>query len=325
MTARQDDNSDVNELIGEWLDEGVAKDNEMKTLDAAHRRQAADLLLVHSLLNTMARENEIGREVRVKRAMNAINATKPQLVLSLVRYGIAAMLAVAALFLLTKMPASSAMAAVDQMIAAIDKAGDRTYRITVLDGRRGPQPQGQPGERAGLDGATLYLRGSDKFVLVRKTPSGKDLINGSDGQIRWLVRPEKPVLVSTDPQAFRIPMPQEMAEILPLDLKSTLIHIRDHYTVKYVSEPPADQAQHGSLKYMDAAKASRDFRGPKNIELWADAESGLLVRMEFGDIHLQGDPAPKRLIIELVGRDQLPDDWFSHQAHHDADVPVEEL
>ncbi|MBN2455324.1 MAG: hypothetical protein JXB29_02115 [Sedimentisphaerales bacterium] len=76
---------------------------------------------------------------------------------------------------------------------------------------------------AGLDGATLYLRGNDKFVLLRHTPSGRTLINGSNGQTRWLIRPDKPVLVSNDPQAFRIPMPPDLEAILSLDLKATLL------------------------------------------------------------------------------------------------------
>jgi outer membrane lipoprotein-sorting protein len=319
---------DADELVSELLDgEPGARPlrDAMEALDGQQLRRAADLQLVHSLLVQMGRDNEVARERRVRRALDSIAG--PQLrrfIQPALRYGIAAMLAIAAVVFFVRMPATtSAMAAVDQMIAAIDRAGDRTYSITV----EGPQPPAgrEPGERAGLDGATLYLRSSDRFVLVRKTPSGKDLINGSDGQTRWLVRPNKPVLVSSDPQAFRIPMPPELAEILSLDLKSTLVHIRDHYTVKYLAGAPASQPTGRPLKYLDAVKTSRHFREPQNIEIWADAETGMLVRMEFAGIHLQGDPTPRRLIIDLKDQTQLPDAWFTHQAHHAEDAEVDFL
>ena len=189
--------------------------------------------------------------------------------------------------------------------------------------RPGRQPRRrEPGERAVLDGATFYLRGNDKFVLYRRTPSGKNVINGSDGQTRWHIRPNQPVLVSRDRQAFRIPMPQELAAILSLDLKATLLHIRNHYKVKYLEEITDDQQQDSSWKYLDARKIRHDFPGPKNIEIWADIETGLLRRIEFADIHLQGDPSPKRLIIDLIDQTQLSEDWFTRHAHHPQDAEV---
>jgi hypothetical protein len=226
------------------------------------------------------------------------------------------------------------MAAIDQMITAIDKAGDRTYSITLR--KKGKDAQSPPhdrdsgtikpaGERAGLDGATLYLRGSDKFVLYQQTPSGKTVISGSDGKTRWHIRPDKPVLVSSDPEAFRIPMPPELAAILSLDLKATLLHIRDHYKVKYLEDVTDVQQHNGTWKYLDARKISHDLPGPKNIEIWADSETGLLLRIEFADIHLEDDPSPKRLIIELVDQTQQSDDWFTRQAHHTQDAEVDFL
>jgi hypothetical protein len=332
----------VDELTSQWFDPDPGESRAMassgnmrKSLNRAQVRRMADLQLVHSLLLHLADRDEVGKECQVRTVMERINTSAGEhptisnrlhkFVRPLLRYGVAAMVVISCAILYWQLPTNSAAAAVDRMIAAIDSAADRTYSITVRDMRPDSAP-GQPGpqtpERAGLDGATLYLRGSDKFVLFRRTPSGKTLVNGSDGQTRWMVRPNKPVVVSENPGAFRIPMPPELAEILSLDLKETLLHIRDHYRVTYVEDAADNQNPVGSRRHLDARKLSRDIPGPKNIGLWADAQTGLLLRIEFTDIHLQGDPAPKRMTIDLVDQKPLPADWFTHQAHHAQDAEV---
>ena len=350
MTTEPDNNENnvIDELTGRWFDsepqdsESVESFEDIrKSFDTKQVRRAAELQLVHSLLLQLADRDEKAKERRIENVMQKVgtanNITEKIYTIArpLVRYGIAALLIISFAILFVKLPTNTAMAAIDQMIAAIDHAGDRTYSIIVEDNRidnrpprrdeRHAEERREPGERAGLDGATLYLRGSDKFVLYQQTPSGKTVISGSDGQTRWLIRPEKPVLVSNDPEAFRIPMPPELAAILSLDLKATLLHIRDHYKVKYLEDVTDVQQHNGTWKYLDARKISHDFPGPKNIEIWADSETGLLVRIEFADIHLEDDPSPKRLIIELVDQTQQSDDWFTRQTHHPQDAKVDLL
>ncbi len=199
------------------------------------------------------------------------------------------------------------------------------------DDRRKPHPEPfalesnrnrRPGERAVLDGSTLYLRGRDQFVLFRPTPSGRTLINGGDLQIRWMIRPEKPVMVSSDPEAFPIPMPKELAAILSLDFKATLQHISSHYQVKFLDDSALDEPRDDSCIYLDAAKANPDLAGPQNIELWAEAQTGLLLRIEFADIQIEDYPMPVRVIIELTEQTPLTEDWFTRQTHHDPDAEV---
>jgi hypothetical protein len=334
------ENDSIDELTGKWFDSEVyeVRGDIPSPCNPKQIRRAAELQLVHSMLMQLADRDELGKERRIQNLMVKISDgnnlyvrlyhfTKP-----LLRYGIAAVLIISIVLLFTQLPTNSAMASIDKMIAAIDSAGDRTYSIKVEHGGqdfRPPRPgqyqqRGRElGERAGLDGATLYLRGSKKFVLYWKTPSGKTVMNGSDGQTNWHIRPDKPVLVSNNPEAFRIPMPPELAAILSLDLKATLVHIRDNYKVKYLKDVADDQKQNISWTYLDASKLSKDFPGPKNIEIWADSQTGLLQRIEFADIHLEDDPSPQRLIIELVNQTQLSDDWFTHQAHHSQDTEVD--
>jgi hypothetical protein len=344
MTTEPDnhENDVIDELTGRWLDYDIEDSGSVeslekgRTFDTKQIRKASELQLVHSLLLHLADRDETAKEQRIQKIIQKIGTSQLsetfyRIARPLIRYGIAALLIISFAILFVKLPTNTAMAAIDQMITAIDKAGDRTYSIKLLENRENAPPPHEPDsrpmqhapERAGLDGATLYLRGSDKFVLFWKTPSGKTVINGSDGQTNWHIRPDKPVLVSNDPQAFRIPMPPELEAILSLDLKATLVHIRDHYKVKYLKDVMDNHENKSNLKYLDASKISRDFQGPKNIEIWADAQTGLLVRIEFADIHLEGDSSPKRLIIELVDQTQQPDNWFTRQAHHPENAQVD--
>jgi outer membrane lipoprotein-sorting protein len=220
------------------------------------------------------------------------------------------------------------------MIAAIENAGDRTYSIIVRDQRTGKRERASGRftsmkryrqERAGLDGATLYLRGRYKYVLYRYTPSGKTVTNGSDGLTNWLIRPERPVLVSNNPQAFRIPMPEDLANLLTLDFSDTLQQIREHYKIKYLGSVPVDQNQEVSWTYLHARQQKRKFNGPRVIRIWAHPDTGLLRRIEFADIRLQDNPEPKKLILDLMDQKQLPDTWFTHTAHHSEDAEVDVL
>lgn len=329
MNIEPGDNlNDADELVGTWLDSEPAAAGSV--IPARHGksqvRRAADLQLVHSLLVHMAQRDESAAQARVQAVLHGIDAMgRPtarlaRLTRSFAPYALAAMLALACIAFFMQMQTNTAAAAVDRMIAAFDRAGDRTYQLTLRDAGKGgrPEPAG-PGERAQLDGATLYLRGSDKFVLSRLTPSGKTVINGSDGRTRWLIRPDKPVLISTDPQAFRIPMPPDLAQILSLDLKETLVHIRDNYRVAYV-----DSAGQNAPTHIEATKTAKGIPGPKNIRISADA-GGLLTEVEFIGIHLQGDQTPRNLTIRLSDQKQLSDDWFTHQAHHPADAEVDSV
>jgi hypothetical protein len=343
MTAEQDkpENDVIDELMSRWLDAELQDsesaesfENIHKSFDAKQICRASELQLVHSLLLQLADRDEVAKEQRIQNVIHKIDTTNPilgkfySIVRPLVRYGIAAVLIIVFALVSNKMLTNTAMASIDKIISAIDHAGDRTYSITI-EGNRGdsrpppprddqyPEQRREPGERAGLDGATLYLRGSDKFVMYQKTPSGRTVMSGSDGQTRWLIRPNKPVLVSTNPEAFRVPMPPDLAAILSLDLKATLLHIRDNYKVKYLKNVASGK------KYLDASKINRDFPGPKNIEIWADSETGLLLRIEFADIRMEDEPSLKRVIIELADQKQLPDDWFTLKAHQPADAKVD--
>jgi len=322
----------VDRLTNQWLDAepddsefGESATDASEPLDDKQLCRAADVQLVHAMLIGIAEDNEDAGQSRVNKLMQSIRAdwkkqagersTGPQkprrYVGPAIRWGTAAMIIISLTILFTSLPSSKAMATIDQMIAAIENAGDRTYSIIVRDQKTGQRERQSSRsnvqrrnsqERAVFDGATLYLRGKGEYVLYRYTPSGQTVINGSDGQTNWLIRPGLPVLLSDDPQAFRIPMPEDLANLLTLDFSDTLQQIRECYKIKYLGTVPVDQDQQASWTYLHATRQDRRFKGPRVIRIWAHPDTGLLRRIEFADIHLQDNPEPKKLILDL--RDQ---------------------
>ena len=349
------ENNLIDRLSNQWLD-AEPDDSEVnesamdvsESLNSKQLRRAADVQLLHALLTGLAENSETSRQRRVDKLMQSIGADTDKVVGEqansprksrwyvgpAIRWGTAAMIIIGITIVLTSLPPNKAMATIDQMISAIEKAGDRTYSIIVRDQKTGRREQtgtiseverSNRQERAGFDGATLYLRGKDKYVLYRYTQSGQTVVNGSDGQTNWLIRPRREVLVSNNPQAFRIPMPEDLADLLTLDFGHTLLRIRERYRIKYLGTVPVEQDQDVSWAYLHATLQKRRFRGPRVIRIWAHPDTGLLRRIEFADIQLQGDTEPKKLILDLVDQKQLPNDWFTHSAHHSVDVKVDLL
>ena len=118
-------------------------------------------------------------------------------------------------------------------------------------------------------------------------------------------------------------MPEDLADLLTLDFGDTLQQIRERYKINYLGTVPVEQDQDASWAYLHATLQNRRFRGPRVIRIWAHPDTGLLRRIEFADIRLQGDLEPKKLILDLVDQKQLPNDWFAHAAHHPADAEVD--
>ena len=120
-------------------------------------------------------------------------------------------------------------------------------------------------------------------------------------------------------------MPGDLSDLLTLDFGDTLQRIQERYRIKYLGTVPVEQGPDLSWAYLHATLQKRRFRGPRVIRIWAHPDTGLLRRIEFADIRLQGDPEPKKVIIDLVDQKELPGDWFTHSAHHPVDAKVDLL
>jgi len=353
--SNESENDPVDRLSNQWLDtepgdseSGESVTDASESLGRKQLCRAADIQLLHAMLTGLAEDSETARQHRVDKLMRSIVSDidkvagkqakiprEPRRYVSpAIRWGTAAMIIIGITIVLTSLPPNKAMAIIEQMISAIEDAGDRTYSIIVRDQKTGKREQ-EPGrfavqrrnrpERAFFDGAKLYLRGRYNYVLYCYTRSGQTVVNGSDGQRNWLIRPKRAVLVSSDPRAFRIPIPEDLADLLTLDFGETLQRIRERYKIKYLGTVPVEQDPDTSWAYLHATRPNRRFRGPRVIRIWAHPDTGLLRRIEFADVRLQGYAEPKKLIFDLIDQKQLPNEWFTHSAHHPADAEVDSL
>jgi hypothetical protein len=289
--------------------------------------QQADDRLMHALLVQIYDPLSAGhRRQRLDRLMQALNgevsssATSPAADGSAVgraRYkvwagrrawAVAAMIAIALGILALTRTSSSAMASVDNILAALEGPGDRTYRLLV-------EPPTPPvSSRPGLDEALLYLRGGTQYLLVRKSQQGGDLLDGYDGRQSWRVRAGELAEVRNGLGAGGIPVPQPMQDVPFVDLRQTLAQLRSDYAVEQTVNSPLENGGRPLLHVL-AGRKSRAVKGPPTIEIWADPQSGIPVRIIFDRAKFQGSQEPRRLTFELVSESPLPADFFRAQAH----------
>lgn len=209
---------------------------------------------------------------------------------------------------------SPAAAALSQMIAALDRALDRTYTISVTEGDAW-QPL-RDGRQIGYEGARLHLRGRSQFVLVRALDRGGEVITGSDGQSNWDIRGKGPVRVTSDMHRFRGGLPGEYQNVPFLDLNSLLGSLGEDYDLTLSD----DDAEPG-LQRLSANKRHRDKRGLPRMEFVIRKDTGTIVKMELRGLP-QEKGGPRAVVLTLTSESGLSEDFFTHQAHHEADREV---
>jgi hypothetical protein len=219
--------------------------------------------------------------------------------------------------------ATAASVALDRMIVAVSQSVDRVYRIRVTDhGPDGVAPQvfsGGGGRKPGVDGAELYVRGADKFVLIRQFGNGTKFITGCDGEIGWAVAPKGPIHLSKDTRRFRRAVPGEHEEIPFIDLQSGLAELRRAYDLSLVTTDDVESDMHG-WRQLQAVKRNRDYRGPDLVQIWFDTEG---VAHRIAITGMQPDPgAPTSVELELIDREIPSADFYQHETHHDAGRPI---
>ena len=160
---------------------------------------------------------------------------------------------------------------------------DRVYRIRVSDpGAEGAAPQvfsGGQGRKPGIDGAELYIRGLDQFVLVRHFGNGTDFVTGSDGTIGWAIAPKGPVHLSHDTRRFRRAVPGEHEELPFADLQAGLIELRRSYNLTLASIDSSDGQSKGESEIVAIKKPGRR-PGPERVVI-RFAAAGVAHRIEL--------------------------------------------
>jgi len=330
MTRKEDD-CEIDRLIEGHLDGTLGDDDDARlgrlvAESAAVADRLARALLVHDRLIDLLRVEATaagGVEAVPTAPPPAVHRSRsPGLALPL---GIAATLAVGILLLLRPAPANasaSATAALESLVRASAASTDRQYVIRVVDhgpgGVSDPVPADVGGRKPGVDGARLFVRGSDRFVFIRTFADGTAFVNGCDGTIGWSVPPTGHVHLSRDQRRFRRGIPGERDDLPFLSLADGLAAFRRGYALALADTPDAD----GRMR-LDAVRTDRRHRGPARatILFHADDEAGP-ERIELAGLSGDG-PGPDGVVVELVDRTELPADFFDHAHHHDATRPVD--
>jgi len=212
------------------------------------------------------------------------------------------------------------MASLNDILSALGRPGDRTYRIHMEDQpapaerRRPDEPPPETVPRPGLDNATLYLRDGHQYLLVRDDPKGGFIFDGYDGRQSWRITGG--VLAETKEGfgAGGTPMPSIMANVPFTDLHQTLERIRVDYTVEQLDQAPLPSGSE-RLRHVRVRRNSREVKGPETIEIWANPKTAMPNRIVFDRAKVQGNREPCRLTFELSSEAPLSADWFAPAVH----------
>jgi hypothetical protein len=324
-------NQELQNLLDGYLDDQLSS-KELERLKVllkehpVHAQQAAQAFLLHDRLYT---------EVRAESQTNEpiVDAIVPTRMPTHRRRWIAPALAAVMAFLFvglllwqgdTTSKASAAVVALDRMIEAAGEPVDRVYRILVTDpGPDGPEPavpSGGQGRKPGIDGATLYVRGSDQFVLVRRFGDGTDFITGSDGQIGWAAAPTGHVHLSRDTRRFRRAVPGEHEELPFIDLKASFSALRRGYDLE-LKDLPLPQIGTTAERELVAMKRSANRPGPELVRIAFDSD-GVARRIELSGLP-PDEIRARGVALELIEQRDLGPDFFKHETHHDVNRPTD--
>ncbi len=315
---------DIHRLIAGHLDGFLSADDEARlerlvTTDPDIALELARAAMVHDRLRDLFREESVitgQRRVRPQAAeIRPVRSTRRWLV-------IFAAIAFALFFMVAfQSPSGSSVAtasAIDRLIAAASSPVDREYRISVLDhGPHGPLPpvvSGGQGRKPGIEGAILFVRGADQFVLIRRFGDGTEFITGSDGTTGWAVPPKGRVHLSQDTRRFRRGVPGEHEEVPFLDLRSGFDGLRRGYDL-------AVEAEAGGEQRLEARRRGRKNRGPETVRVWFD-EAGVATRIEIEGLPME-EGMPRSVAMTLISQQNLDAAFYTHETHHLAERPVD--
>lgn len=341
----------MNDLLSDWLDDEEPKS--AGTEDAVAEESSktiAESLLIHGLLSDMGcREKDqdderiwavmqviVDENSAVKTGTNSDEAiAEPQLLSNLNankssrRFAIltsaltVAIVLIFAFFVIgPQQEVSAAMASLEKVLEAAAKPFDRTYRVRVVEEYpRDKKPRNLSQEawkresEEQIDGATLFVREANQYVLTVMLRSGFKRTSGCDGEVSWAFREDGPVHVSTDLSRFRGGVPGQQQDIPFMNIHSHLSQLQSGYEVKLTEEQ--DTATDGTdLLQLVGVRQSRDVRGPKQIEIWFHADDGTVHKMLLRGLP-RGRGGPKSVILELEDQSDLAANFFSHESHHE--------
>jgi hypothetical protein len=301
-------------LIHAYIDQTATSSEESELsawiqADPANARKFAEAIRLHDALRNAA---TLGQPLRTQRAESVPRERRRASRRWGYGLGVAGSLVIVVFgFWWLLSTSTSAAGELDRLLQSPSVAADRTYLIRSLD--EAPPPA--EGKQPSIDGAILYVRNPDRYVLVRHFADGRPYVTGSDGEKNWSAPPIGAVRVSGEPNRFRGPLPGHQHGIPFADLRSDLAELREAYRLQML-EPNAK-----GWRGLVAERRSPQHRGPRRVEIRYDATTGVIHQMIFDGMP-QARGGPRGLLIELTAMEPLPADFFRHEKHHSPDRRV---
>ena len=331
--------NNIDQQIADWLDgEGV---DSVEELVSESTEQVASSLLLHGILSEIGSRDEMKDSERMNAVLAAIRDESAEplksdsshdhgrrhVALLTTVVSIAAVLILAVMFAGPQQRVAAAMATLDQVIESARLPVDRMYEISVVeDYPRDKRPRGLPEDRwqrepkEQIDGATLHVRGTDKYVLIRALQDGRRRITGCDGEQSWAFREDGPVHVSSDLSRFRGGMPGGQQDFPLINIHSHLSQLKDGYDIELTDEKQRT-ADGVELSQLAGSRKSRDVRGPKQVDIWFNPADGSVHQMLLSGLP-RGGGGPKSVSLKLIDQSDLGPDFFHHESHHEPDRRV---
>jgi hypothetical protein len=225
--------------------------------------------------------------------------------------------------------ANAAMVSLQKILKATSEPLDRTYVIRLLEEySREKKPQRLSQEAwnvesvEDVDGALLFVRGVDQFVLRMPLRSGGMRTLGCDGETSWAFRDNGPVHVSNNLNRFRGALPGQQQDLPLINIFEHVNQLQNGYDITL--EEYAGFLKGGvTLAKISGVRNSRDVRGPKQIELFFNSETGVLHTIRLDGLP-RGRGGPKSVLFELKDQSDLGKAFFSHISHHDGQKEIRE-
>ena len=330
---------DNRELIDGYLDEALTADQQEELsawikANSEHARIFAEAMLLHDRLR-----NTLSTAESPDAILPSLTIESPRgwlggswLMSSLTRTTAAAAVLILGLatlwFSIGTQTASAAIRELDRIIVNSMKSKDRTFDIVVEDittdrrGKRSARPESQRPPKPPLDGASLYVRSGNQFVLIRKTQDGLPFVTGCDGKQSWAINTRGPVRVSPDVHRFDHDLPGHETSVPLTNLNEGLQQLKRAYDLTFSALGP-EEYQTGDgheARQLIAVKKPKE-RGPQRVEIVYDATTGCILRMRF--VQMPYGPDRLDLRLSLVSEEELSSGFFEHTSHHTPDRKIE--
>jgi len=296
------------------------------------RRQEADMHMLDSLLRQTLRPDPEARDVRIQRVLQHLDDPTPipseddsRSVVQIDRapnhtrrwislaVAVSLVLAVG-LWWQVRNPSRQAYATVEESLQQATEAGAREYLVTVVVHR----------PLAGRDEIVdnLYVDGEERFALRHQPilPLGEVWIGGNERE-KWIVPTRGPILVGNLKMLQNWMGERETPPAPYLHITTILERMSNGYYLQMLPDEDiaVPERPNTTVRCRRVRGALRDpkFGRPRLIDLWADRDSGIARRLILDWQIPPGQLGRSKITVELVGRRDLPPDWFEHSAHHD--------